>query len=389
MRFKCRRCANEINLRLRDIYKNDSFVCEECKKIEIWQNESRHNRRIKPIDNYKKRYDKSEYKLGLYDEMNHIFSGKTCAYQFQEDEWPFMDKVLNVAENGYITFEKNGTIPVCDINVMEVVEGKENKYIYNQQPVYGFKGVKDNDGILGDGLLKNVYEINVPNVTERLNPLSTNYQNAYFHFCKNIFDVLYIWNRDYINTSLPNFEGTKTRLFCVKAEDHVFQNTEHGWVANKITLLFEVPKAFIIDCFEDGGSYKFIGESSLLGTDVWDCYKNCIETKYTPFLSIEDINHLFDKYLKYSYDYNTDDIERLIFDNTYGFRFRSNYSYLRCRYNILNNRFNENDEWLNYLKINEKPFVVDKLNDIWKYKEHILFGYPEEKRLLDSLRKTW
>lgn len=188
---------------------------------------------------------------------------------------------------------------ILDIDSVQIIKDKNDyyKYVKENNKVLGYKGLCIRDGILYTDSY--IYELGIPYEENIRDPFKTAYyQDVYSHFCTSIEDV-FSW-RDCITASVRNIEEhtyyDEYRVFKVCAEGHCFQNSEDGWVANKLTVLSEVLQSEIIDYFEKNPDIKkrvimrLEKENNI--TDLWNRYKNVVINPYSNTLSDEEIIEL-------------------------------------------------------------------------------------------------
>ncbi|BCZ46658.1 hypothetical protein psyc5s11_27250 [Clostridium gelidum] len=375
MKCKCVRCSVVKTIsfkeRMNILLQREKYMCDQCKSIKKYEEDYDFSSGISRYDSYSccvGRYDKGLYewwksKVGLY-----------CAVKSKSGE--YFTAYLESFDYGRGVFRKKEVIRpflIMEIDLLEIIKEGDSKYELTDSTMYGYKGLSILNGILHTSWY--IYEISIPYVEERRDPLSTNYQDVYSHFCSSIEDV-FSW-RDCITTSVKNAEnGTRydeDRIFKVRAEGHCFRNTDTGWVTNSLTVIEEVTQKELVAYFEehvDAREHVFSKlEKEKNMTDLWRRYKSASISVYKNLLSE---NEILEMCVKNSPSFGTEGCIAIAnykncficLKHTYCFeRFMQNsFYYLIIRKRIEDGTFNTNCEEYRSLVIANAKKEVDSIH---------------------------
>lgn len=402
MQYKCVKCKRKIKLKLHNYLiglkdKGNPFLCDECHGIRMWKKKkARKVLGVREVNYFEyvvnescenlslwieRIVQDSEKLIDIYKEDSTVMKAFPIKY---ENDYLYC---VNIETNHfvecgvYIKGNTNIQIPINIIKKIRVV------YVYDdyvapdvKEPIYGYKGVYLENGILGDS--KYIYEIGIPYEEEKQNPYKSDFQDIYSHFCLRMEDVLFTYGRDYISSPMKSNAtvGLKEkRLFRVKAEGHCVQRNQTGWVSNKLTLIEEVTQKEIIDYFSNSLQLMkmivdYFGEQS---ESIWEEY---IHTEIKPYRQVVDkqeIEKLFfsncvyrNEYCKYDDNQADRNICRKCdCYSYYQIDLEKEYNYLIARSMILRKEFDESCESYQYLLSCNARREIDALQRLNKWIE--------------------
>ncbi|WP_026883553.1 hypothetical protein [Clostridium akagii] len=251
-----------------------------------------------------------------------------------------------------------------------------------EEPVYGFKGVQ-----LINGVLKAhdyIYEIGIPYEEPQRNRQRTDFQDVYSHFCIRIEDVLLNY-RDFITSSISFSQGKgygEERLFVVKGDGHCFQNTNYGWVSNRLTLIREVSKKEIIQYFNNSPDLKlttekYFEDANIIYKNVWLEYTKTDIKPYNQFMSSDEIENMLIRSCEYNKIVHCPQNDKVPkFEKcqschyyTYDMKGKKKtYSYLIVRNAIQEGTFDETDINYQYLWEHNCKSELEAIQRLLKYK---------------------
>ncbi len=299
-KMKCIRCKNSFKIPFKSALimtiNGKKYTCEKCVQLTAYENNN-------SFSTFASFYDFDLCCIRRYDEglygwwKNNV--GNDCAVKLKNGE--IFGACIKSFIGGDICFSISGeekNFLIMDIDSVKIIQDSNDyyKYVKKYNRVLGYKGLRISDGILYTE--RYIYELGIPYEEDIRDPFKTDYQDVYSHFCTSIEDV-FLW-RDCITASVRNVEEhtycDEYRIFKVCAEDHCFQNTEGGWVANKLTVLSEVLQSEIIDYFEKNPDIKksviMKLEKENKTTDLWSRYKKVVINPYSNTLSDDEITEL-------------------------------------------------------------------------------------------------
>ena len=400
MQLKCKSCNKLYNLNLKKIgdylnQKRSLGLCEDCFLNKKWDADYRNNR-LRYSDyfnvNLTKIPDIDIFDTDLYFKLNQIIEINRC-YQQTPDAASFVQRPLYInlilkdkgkivsgfpvsIKNFYLILKQdiyspdidNGLhhmgdaefkIPFYQISRIKVFHDYHDVYCPDvPESIIGYKAVTETNGILKTH--NYIYEIGIPYEEEQRNIYTTDFQDCYSHFCRNIEDVILCSGKtDFISSQINPPAYSIIRLFKIKAEKHCLQITKRGWVTNKLTLLEEITKKEIIDYFEEHSDAKELIINHYKDFQIFEKLK---ESKVEPYIATNTNEaQIYTMFIKSCDKYNIDSclqgndcaVENCKLCNSQqirGWLDSKDLKYLLVKYRILNGLFSFQDPDYQYLK---------------------------------------
>ena len=295
--MKCLRCKHALDKQpkafLFDLLtKNrNPFYCFDCNELASWKT-PKYPPAVRAYESSYLVCTVTPYNYKVSDFLDYIIKEKDllCEVVFTDDSSQYVFPIG--LKNDYIhaygdTWSAEQTdkmhepddalirIPLYRVKLLKQIKVYQDYYESDPPcPMYGFKAM-----IVKDGKISDEYQLGVLKEVDKLpNPYWIDYQDCYLHYCERMEEPLLFWNRDYIKGALLDPSFPAMHLFKVKAEGHYRKNTDHGWVANKLTLTEEVSKEDIISYFEERPELleqlRALWEKNDEPQDLWEQYKS-------------------------------------------------------------------------------------------------------------------
>ncbi len=303
MTLKCSCCGKDVSYSfisgIKKSINKKGVLCPDCQNYEDWKNETSPDSFIGKDEILLKGYH-PDAENWIRDHIGkicviHSYFVKSCAVIIKDYKYGLItaDEIFPEKKDLLISILKGVSIRVEP-------DGNEMKFVVDEnRSVMGFKAVKEDDLILRSS--NHIYEIGIPFEKPVGDPLDTDYSEAYAHFNVSLENVIGFWKNEFLDASRTTM--FRCRIFRVKAENHVFQTQNEGWVANKLTLLSEVTQDEIIEYFSENPDAKqrlfemWNDNEEESPEEVWKRYCSVKIPNYIPYDPVDDdsddLDHLF------------------------------------------------------------------------------------------------
>ncbi len=407
MLFQCKKCGKICDVKLSKYFevllrRNWIFMCETCEKIDDWKKRSQFLNTENYFYSTECSIEGFDPRLSIWVENKIIREQAYCVIMLRDKtEYTCFPVELkedyslicrNDEYNPEIEYglHRKGAlevnIPLSDIRSIKIMDIYRDVAVPDvEKPVYGYKGVCLQNGILE--AMDYIYEIGILYEEPQQNPYQTDYQDVYSHFCLKMEDVLLKYGRDFISSPITLARGklcNDMRLFIVKAEGHCFENTPDGWVSNRLALIKEVQKEEIIAYFNKRPELKvqvqkYFAKESIYD-NIWEAYEKVEIKPYKQLLSDDEIEMLIIESCDYKkmghciQDDLSPKIERCQRCKCFNFPMSvsgelKTYHYLKVRNAIRQNTFNDANTSYQYLLEQNDKNYLDAIQRLIKYNQ--------------------